>query len=39
MVDSFTDSTDLNVSKLQETAKTEKAGMLQSMAWQRTGPG
>ena len=30
-----TDSTDMNLSKLQETVEAEKPGVLQSMGWKR----
>ena len=36
-LDSITDSTDPNLSKLQEIAKDRKPGVLQSMGLQRVG--
>ena len=36
-LDSITDSMNMNLSKLQETVKTEELGVLQSMGSQRAG--
>ena len=34
-LDSITDSTDMNLSKLRDIVRTEELGMLKSMGWQR----